>query len=150
MVRTVQQLKRFLRHRSVPTRSSPKIERLEKGHFMNQHDLFLVGRCLIAAMFIVSALGKAANWRTTVDLMRSYHLPFPQAALFTSVIAEFTGATFLLIGRFLFPTVVVLFTFVVFAMLAIPLQDEVNGKDRGKAISIIGSNLAILGALLLV
>ena len=117
---------------------------------MNQHDLFLVGRCVIAAMFIVSALGKAANWRTTVDLMRSYHLPFPQAALFTSVIAEFTGATFLLIGRFLFPTVVVLFTFVVFAMFAIPLQDEVNGKDRGKAISIIGSNLAILGALLLV
>ena len=69
---------------------------------MNQHDLFLVGRCLIAAMFIVSAFGKAANWRTTVDLMRSYHLPFPQAALFTSVIAQFTRATFLLIGRFLF------------------------------------------------
>ena len=117
---------------------------------MNQHDLFLVGRCLIAAMFIVSALGKAANWKTNVDLTSSHHLPFPQAALFTSVIAEFTGATFLLIGRFLFPTVVVLFTFVVFAMFAIPLQDEVNGKDRGKAISIIGSNLAILGALLLV
>jgi putative oxidoreductase len=150
LVLTVQQLNGFLHHRSVPARSSPKIERLEKGKFMNQHDLFLVGRCVIAAMFIVSALSKVANWRTTVDLMRSYHLPFPQAALFTSVIAEFTGATFLLIGRFLFPTVVVLFTFVVFATLAIPLQDEVNGKDRGKAISIIGSNLAILGALLLV
>jgi putative oxidoreductase len=117
---------------------------------MNQHDLFLVGRSLIAAMFIMSAVGKAANWRTTVDLMRSHHLPLPQTALFTSVIAEFTGSIFLLIARFLYPTVVVLFTFVVFATVAIPLPDAMNGKDRGNAISIIGSNLAILGALLLV
>ena len=117
---------------------------------MNHHDLFLVGRCLIAAMFIVSALGKAANWRATIDLMQSHHLPLPSAALFTSVIAEFTGAIYLLIARFLYPTVGVLFTFVVFATVAIPLQDAVKGKDRGNAISIIGSNLAILGALLLV
>ena len=117
---------------------------------MSQHDLFLVGRCLIAAMFIVSALGKAANWRATIDLMQSHHLPLPSAALLTSVIAESTGAIFLLIARFLYPTVGVLFTFVVFATVAIPLQDAVKGKDRGNAISIIGSNLAILGALLLV
>ena len=37
---------------------------------MNQHDLFLVGRSLIAAMFIMSAIGKAANWKPTVDLMQ--------------------------------------------------------------------------------
>jgi uncharacterized membrane protein YphA (DoxX/SURF4 family) len=117
---------------------------------MNQHELFLVGRCLIAAMFIVSALGKAANWRTTVDLMRLHHLPLPNAALFVSVVAELTGAIFLLIARFLYPTVGVLFAFVVSATVAIPLQDVVKGKDRGNAISIIGSNLAILGALLLV
>ena len=117
---------------------------------MNQHDLLLVGRCLIAAMFIVSALGKAANWKTNVDLTSSHHLPLPHAALFTSVIAEFTGAILLLFGRFLYPTVGVLFTFVVFATVAIPLQDVVTGKDRGTAVSIIGSNLAILGSLLLV
>ena len=117
---------------------------------MNQHELFLVGRCLMAAMFIVSALGKAANWRATIDLMQSHHLPLPSAALLTSVIAELTGAIFLLIARCLYPTVGVLFTFVVFATVAIPLQDAVKGKDRGNAISIIGSNLAILGALLLV
>jgi uncharacterized membrane protein YphA (DoxX/SURF4 family) len=117
---------------------------------MNQHDLFLVGRSLIAVMFIMSAIGKAANWRTTVDLMRSHHLPLPQAALFASVIAEFTGSIFLLIARFLYPTIGVLFTFIVFATVAIPLQDVVSGKDRDRAISIIGSNLAILGALLLV
>jgi uncharacterized membrane protein YphA (DoxX/SURF4 family) len=101
-------------------------------------------------MFIVSALGKAANWKPTVDLMRVHHLPFPSAALFISIIAEFTGAIFLLIARFLYPTVGVLFAFVVSATVAIPLQDAVSGKDRGNAISIIGSNLAILGALLLV
>jgi putative oxidoreductase len=131
-------------------RTSSRIDQLEKGNFMSQHDLFLVGRCLIAAMFIVSALGKAANWKPTVDLMRVHHLPFPSAALFISIIAEFTGAIFLLIARFLYPTVGVLFAFVVSATVAIPLQDAVSGKDRGNAISIIGSNLAILGALLLV
>jgi putative oxidoreductase len=117
---------------------------------MNQHDLFLVGRSLIAAMFIMSAIGKAANWKPTVDLMQLHHLPLPRAALLTSVIAEFTGAIFLLIARFLYPTVGVLFAFVLLATVAIPLQDLVSGKDRGNAISIIGSNLAILGALLLV
>jgi uncharacterized membrane protein YphA (DoxX/SURF4 family) len=117
---------------------------------VNQHELFLVGRGLVAAMFIVSALGKAANWRTTVDLMRLHHLPLQSAALFVSVIAEFTGAIFLLSGRFLYPTVGLLFTFVALATVAIPLQDVVNGTNRGNAISIIGSNLAILGALLLV
>jgi putative oxidoreductase len=129
---------------------SPFIDQLEKGNSMNQHDLFIVGRCLIAAMFIVSALGKAANWRTTIDLMRLHHLPLPSAALFVSVVAEFTGAIFLLIARFMYPTVGVLFAFVASATVAIPLQDAVKGKDRGNAISIIGSNLAILGALLLV
>src|ERR1700744_6155722 len=131
-------------------RSSPRIDELEKGNSMNQHDLFLVGRGLIAAMFIVSALGKAANWRATIELMQSHHLPLPSAALLTSVVAEVTGAIFLLIARFLYPTVGVLFPFVLFATVAIPLQDAVKGNDRGNAISIIGSNLAILGALLLV
>jgi uncharacterized membrane protein YphA (DoxX/SURF4 family) len=106
---------------------------------MNQHDLFLVGRCLIAAMFIMSEIGKAANWKPTVDLMQLHHLPLPRVALFTSVI-----------GKFLYPTVGVHFAFVVLATVAIPLQDVVKGKDRGNAISIIGSNLAILGALVLV
>jgi uncharacterized membrane protein YphA (DoxX/SURF4 family) len=110
---------------------------------MNQHGLFLVGRCLIAAMFIMSAIGKAANWKPTVDLMQLHYLPLPRAALFTSVIAEFTGAIFLFIARCLYPTVGVLFAFVVLATVVIPLQDVVNGKDRGNAISIIGSNLAI-------
>jgi uncharacterized membrane protein YgaE (UPF0421/DUF939 family) len=82
--------------------------------------------------------------------MRLHHLPLPSAALFVSVVAELTGAIFLLIARFLYPTVGVLFAFVVSATVAIPLQDVVKGKDRGNAISIIGSNLAILGALLLV
>jgi hypothetical protein len=68
--------------------------------------------------------------------MQLHHLPLPRAALFTSVI-------FLFIARCLYPTVGVLFAFVVLATVAIPLQDVVNGKDRGNAISIIGSNLAI-------
>ena len=68
----------------------------------------------------------------------------------SSDLAEFTGAIFLLIARFTYPTVGVLFAFVASATVAIPLQDAVKGKDRGNAISIIGSNLAILGALLLV
>jgi uncharacterized membrane protein len=72
---------------------------------MNQHDLFLIGRCLIAAMFVVSALGKATDRRKTINVTQLHQLPLPGAALFVSVMAEFTGAICLIIARFLYPTV---------------------------------------------
>ena len=117
---------------------------------MNIHELFVIGRCLIGAMFIVSALGKSINWRKTVNLMQLHHLPLPGLALTASVVVELMGAICLIIGRFSYPAVVALFAFVFFATVAIPLQDVVSGKDRDGGLQIIGSNLAILGALLLV
>lgn len=117
---------------------------------MNQHELFVIGRCLIAAMFFVSAFGKAMNWKKTVSLMQLHNLPFPGAALIAAITVEFTGAICLIIDRFSFLAMTALFGFVVFATVTIPLQDVVRGKNRDSALQIIGSNLAILGALLLV
>jgi uncharacterized membrane protein YphA (DoxX/SURF4 family) len=111
---------------------------------MNQHGLFLVGRWLIAAMFIMSAIGKAANWKPTVDLMQLHYLPLPRAALFTSVIAEFTGAIFLFIARCLYPTVGVLFAFVVLATVAIPLLDVIAVQNKPIVVRLEGYDCRLI------
>lgn len=127
-----------------------KLIEMGEKEFMNKHELFVIGRCLIAVMFMASALGKVSNWRKTVNVMQLHHLPFPSGALAVSVAVEFTGAICLIIGRLLYPAVFALFTFIVVATVAVPLQDAVNGEDRDSVLPIIGSNMAILGALLLV
>jgi putative oxidoreductase len=116
---------------------------------MNSHELVVIGRSLIAVMFIASAVGKAANWKTTIGIMQIHSLPFPSLALSAALIIELAGAGCLLTGRFLAAAVVGLFVFLAVTTLTIPLQDAVKGKDRDGAFRLIGSNLAILGALLL-
>lgn len=117
---------------------------------MNTYELFVIGRCLIAVMFIASVFGNASNWRQSISLMQIHHLPFPDVALSAALVLQSTGAICLVIGRILYPAVFGLSIFVVMATVAIPLQDALNGKDREGALRIIGSNAAILGALLLV
>jgi uncharacterized membrane protein YphA (DoxX/SURF4 family) len=70
-------------------------------------------------------------------------------ALSAALIIELAGAGCLLTGRFLAAAVVGLFVFLALTTLTIPLQDAVKGNDRDGAFRLIGSNLAILGALLL-
>ena len=117
---------------------------------MNSYELWVIGRGLIAFMFIASALGKASNWTATVSMMQIHHVPFPGVILSAAIVFESTGAVCLIIGRFLYAAVFALFTFLVVATVAMPLQDALDGKDRASALRIIASNVAILGALLLV
>jgi uncharacterized membrane protein YphA (DoxX/SURF4 family) len=116
---------------------------------MNSHELVVIGRSLIAFMFIASALGKAINWKTTVSIMQIHRMPFPVVALSAALAIELTGAVCLLVGRLLEVAVVGLFTFLASATVTIPLQDALRGNDRDGALRLIGSNAAILGALLL-
>ena len=117
---------------------------------MNSHELVVIGRSLIAVMFIASAVGKAANWKTTIGIMQIHRLPLPNLALSAAIIIELVGAVCLLIGMFLDAAVFGLFAFLALTTLTIPLQDAVKGNDRDGALRLIGSNVAILGALLLV
>jgi hypothetical protein len=53
---------------------------------MNSHELVVIGRSLIAVMFIASAVGKAANWKTTIGIMQIHGLPYPSLALSAALI----------------------------------------------------------------
>ena len=117
---------------------------------MNTHALFLVGRGLFAISFIASALGKASNWKNTIGLMQMHQMPWPTLGLTTAISIEVVGGVCLLIGTFLYPTVIALFAYVALATAFIPLQDALKNQGRESAIPIIGSNIAILGGLVLV
>ena len=117
---------------------------------MNTHILFVVGRDLIAASFILSAIGKASNWKDTVGLMQAHQMPWPTLGLTGALLIEFVGGVCLLIGTFLYPTVIALFAYVALATAFIPLQDVLKNQGREKAVPVIGSNIAILGGLVLV
>lgn len=117
---------------------------------MNTHALFVVGRGLIAISFVVSALGKASKWKDTVGLMQMHQMPWPTLALTIAILIEIVGGVCLLIGTFLYPTVIALFAYVVLATAFIPLQDALKNQGRESAVPLIGSNIAILGGLVLV
>jgi uncharacterized membrane protein YphA (DoxX/SURF4 family) len=63
---------------------------------------------------------------------------------------EILGGAFLLIGTLLYPTAIALFAYVALATAFIPLQDALKNQGRDRAVPIIGSNVAILGGLVLV
>ena len=117
---------------------------------MNTHVLFVVGRGLIAISLIVSAIGKASNWKDTVGLMQAHQMPWPTLGLIGALLIEFVGGVCLLVGTFLYPTVIALFAYVALTTAFIPLQDALKNQGRESAIPIIGSNIAILGGLVLV
>ena len=117
---------------------------------MTTHALFVVGRRLIAISFIVSAIGKASNWKDTIGLMQMHQMPWPSLGLTSAILIEIVGGGCLLIGTFLYPTGIALFAYVALATAFIPLQDALKNQDRDRAVPMIGSNVAILGGLVLV
>ena len=109
-----------------------------------------MGRGLIAISFIVSAIGKAGNWKDTIGLMQMHQMPWPTLGLTTAISIEVVGGVCLLIGTFLYPTVIALFAYVALATAFIPLQDALKNQGRDRAVAMIGSNVATLGGLVLV
>jgi len=79
-----------------------------------------------------------------------HQVPWTNLALFIAMMLEIVGGVCLLIGKFLSPTVITLFAYVVLVTAFIPLQDALKNQGRESAVPQIGSNIAILGGLVLV
>ena len=95
-------------------------------------------------------LGKSASGKDTIGLMQMHQVPWPTLALFIAILIEIVGGVCLLIGAFLYPTVMALFAYIVLVTVFIPLQDALKNQGRESAVPLIGSNIAILGSLVLV
>ena len=117
---------------------------------MNTHALFAAGRGLIAISFVASALGKASKWKDTIGLMQMHQVPWPTLSLILAILTEIAGGVCLFIGALLYPTVMALCAYVVLVTAFIPLRDALKNQGRESAVPLIGSNIAILGGLVLV
>ena len=117
---------------------------------MNTHALFVAGRGLIAISFVASALGKASKWKDTIGLMQMHQVPWPTLGLILAIVTEIAGGVCLFIGALLYPTVMALCAYVVLVTAFIPLRDALKNQGRESAVPLIGSNIAILGGLVLV
>jgi len=93
---------------------------------------------------------EASNWKDTIGLMQMHRMPWPTLGLTSAILIEIVGGVCLLIGTFLYPTVIALFAYVALATAFIPLQDALKNQGRESAVPVIGSNIAILGGLVLV
>lgn len=63
-----------------------------------QNTAALVGRILLAAIFLTSGFGKLTGFEGTVGYIASKHLPLPQVAAIIAILCELGGGILLLVG----------------------------------------------------
>ena len=114
---------------------------------MNAHTLYVAARCLIALMFLMSAIGKASSRKETVGLMKAHHIPLPELGLLGSAALEIVATVCLALGLIIVPLTWILIFYVLAATVAVPVQDIVTNKGRAQGMQLLGSNLAIIGGL---
>src|SRR5258705_4052893 len=112
---------------------------------MNKQYAFVAtfGRLLIAAIFLVSGLGKLANPQMTQGYIASAGLPFPLLAYVTAVAIELGGGALLVVGFQARAASIVMATFTVAAALSV----HHNLADQNQMAHFL-KNIAITGGLL--
>lgn len=66
---------------------------------MNQNATALVGRVLLALMFLIAGIGKiGAGFAGTVGYISSVGLPLPQVAAIGAIVVEIVGSLALIVG----------------------------------------------------
>jgi putative oxidoreductase len=101
------------------------------------------GRLLMAAIFLVSGLGKIANPQMTQGYIESAGLPFPQLAYIIAIAVELGGGALLVVG---FKTRIVGIVLAVFTVAA-ALSFHHNFADQDQMVHFL-KNIALTGGLL--
>jgi putative oxidoreductase len=107
------------------------------------HVLAAAGRVLIAAIFILSGIGKIANPEATIGYIASAGLPFAPAALVAAALIEVGGGLALIAG---FRTRIVALVLAGFSVVA-ALAFHAHFADQNQFIHFL-KNLAMAGGLL--
>lgn len=112
--------------------------------------LALLGRVLLAAVFVYSGLGKLTGFQGAVGYIASAGLPMPQVLAVASIIVEFIGGLALLIG---FRARWAALVFVLFIIVITPIFHNFwSGAAAGAMNQQINftKNIAIIGGMLMV
>ena len=110
----------------------------------------LLGRMLIAVIYLVSGIGKITSFENTVGYIASKGLPLPQLAAIGAIIVELGGGMMLVLGWKARRAATALFVFTALAGLlfhnfwAVPAAEALNQMTH------FLKNVCILGGLLYV
>lgn len=110
----------------------------------------LIGRILLALIFIISGFGKITNFHSTADYMAGQGLPIPQVLLIATILIELGGGIMLVLGwqarwaalaifLFIIPTTLIFHPF--WAADAAQMQNQINFM---KNVAIMGGMLYIM------
>ena len=108
-----------------------------------QQSVDLIGRVLIAVLFILAGIGKIENPAGTMQYIASGGLPLPMAAYIVAVLIEIGGSILLVLG---WQTRAVAAIMALFALVT-ALAFHNNFADHGQWLNFL-KNLAIAGGLL--
>jgi putative oxidoreductase len=114
---------------------------------VNAQTLVLVGRILLALIFIVSGLSKIPGWETTLQYMTQKGIPLAPFFLFSAVFIEVAAGFSLLLGFKARVAAVVLSFYMIVVTLTMHNFWVYQGMERQSQLINFMKNLAILGGL---
>lgn len=110
----------------------------------------LIGRVLLAALFLWSGLGKITGFEGTVGYMEAYGMPMASVLLVGAIAVEIGGGLLLLLGWQARLGSALLIAFTIPATLIFHNFWALEGMEQQMQQIMFFKNLAIIGGLLLV
>lgn len=124
-----------------------------KAARVDSHFIALIGRDLIALVFLYSGIDKIRNIGPTSGVMRAHGIPFVPVALTGAIVLEIACGLLLLINLFSPIAAALLVLFVIVSVITIPLRD-LRGITDPKALHLaqvaLAGNMGVVGGLLLI
>jgi putative oxidoreductase len=115
-----------------------------------QRFLPLAGRFFLSLIFLLSGLGKIADWQGTAGYMASKGMPLVPFFLLGAIVLEVAGGLSLLLGYKARWGALLLLIFLIPATLIFHNFWALEGQERQLQMIMFLKNLAILGGILLV
>ncbi|MEO8937494.1 MAG: DoxX family protein [Burkholderiaceae bacterium] len=109
----------------------------------------LIGRVLLAILFVVSGYGKLTHYAATEGYMAAAGLPLIGVLLPLTILCELGGGLLLMLGLFTRPIAVLLFLFTIPVTLAFHHFWDVPAAQAVMQQTNFLKNLSIMGGLLL-
>ena len=118
-----------------------------KLHESKGHELWapVLGRVLIAVLFIMGGIGKIMNFGGSVGYAETFSLPFPEVAIVLAIIIELGGGLLILFGVWTRFAAFILSLF----LIIVTLIFHTNFADPNEMTQFL-KNAAIIGGLLYV
>ena len=110
----------------------------------------VVGRLILAAIFVMSALGKIGNWEGTSGYMASKGMPLASLFLLGAVALEVLGGASIILGFKARLGALLLMVFLIPATLIFHNFWAFDGQQMQEQMAHFLKNLSILGGLLFV